>query len=49
MVQQLKEFHDQCGIGVVDFGFQQPGISHQEVMNEIELFGREVLPQIKEF
>ena len=49
VVQQLKEFHDQCGIGVVDFGFQQPGISHQEVMNEIELFGREVLPQIKEF
>ena len=49
VVQQLKEFHDQCGIGVVDFGFQQPGISHQEVMNEIELFGREVLPQIREY
>ena len=49
VVQQLKEFHDQCGIGVVDFGFQQPGISHREVMNEIELFGREVLPQIREF
>ncbi len=49
VVKQLKAFHDQCGIGVVDLGFQQPGIDHKEVMKEIELFGREVLPQMKEF
>ena len=29
--------------------FQQPSVSHKEVMQEIELFGREVLPQIKQF
>jgi len=47
--RQLKEFHDQCGVGVVDFGFQQPGITHQEVMGELKLFGREVLPRMREF
>ena len=49
VVKQMKAFHDQCGVGVVDLFFQQPSVSHREVMQEIELFGREVLPQIKEF
>jgi alkanesulfonate monooxygenase SsuD/methylene tetrahydromethanopterin reductase-like flavin-dependent oxidoreductase (luciferase family) len=49
VVKQMKMFHEQCGAGVVDLFFQQPGVSHREVMKEIELFGREVLPQIKEF
>jgi alkanesulfonate monooxygenase SsuD/methylene tetrahydromethanopterin reductase-like flavin-dependent oxidoreductase (luciferase family) len=49
IVKQLKAFHDQCGVGVVDLGFQQTGTTHREVMQEIELFGREVLPRIKAF
>jgi alkanesulfonate monooxygenase SsuD/methylene tetrahydromethanopterin reductase-like flavin-dependent oxidoreductase (luciferase family) len=49
IVKQLKAFHDQCGVGVVDLGFQQTGTDHGEVMKEIALFGREVLPRIKEF
>jgi alkanesulfonate monooxygenase SsuD/methylene tetrahydromethanopterin reductase-like flavin-dependent oxidoreductase (luciferase family) len=49
VVKQLKAFHDQCGVGVVDLGFQQNGTDHREVMQEIALFGREVLPRIKEF
>jgi alkanesulfonate monooxygenase SsuD/methylene tetrahydromethanopterin reductase-like flavin-dependent oxidoreductase (luciferase family) len=49
IVQQLKAFHDQCGVGVVDLGFQHTGTNHREVMHAIELFGREVLPRIKEF
>ena len=49
IVKQLKAFHDQCGTGVVDLGFQHPGMDHEEVMKEIDLFGREVLPRIKEF
>ena len=49
VTKQLKEFHDQCGAGVVDLGFQQTGITHKEVMEEIGLFGREVLPRMKEF
>ncbi|WP_089721381.1 LLM class flavin-dependent oxidoreductase [Candidatus Entotheonella palauensis] len=49
VAKQIKAFHDQCGVGVVDLFFQQPSVSHKEVMKEIELFGKEVLPQIKAF
>ncbi len=49
VVKQLREFHDKCGVGVVDLAFQQPGLTHSDVMAEIELFGREVLPQIRDF
>ena len=49
VAKQLKAFHDRCGVGVVDLFFQQPSVSHKEVMQEIELFGREVLPQMQEF
>lgn len=49
VVKQLKAFHDLCGTGVVDLAFQYPGIDHKEVMKEIDLFGREVLPRIREF
>ncbi len=49
IVKQLKAFHDQCGVGVVDLGFQHSGTDHREVMKGIELFGREVLPRIKAF
>ena len=49
IVKQLKAFHDQCGAGVVDLFFQQPALEHRDVMKEIELFGQEVLPRIKEF
>jgi hypothetical protein len=47
-VRQIKEYRDQCGVGLVDLFFQQPSVTHKEVMQEIDLFGREVLPRIKE-
>ena len=49
IVEQIKAFHDRCGVGVLDLFFQQPNVPHKDVMKEIELFGREVLPRIKEF
>ena len=49
VVEKLKAFHDEAGVGVVDLAFQQPGIGHDYVMKEIGLFGREVLPRMKEF
>jgi alkanesulfonate monooxygenase SsuD/methylene tetrahydromethanopterin reductase-like flavin-dependent oxidoreductase (luciferase family) len=49
IVKQLKAFHEQCGVGVVDLGFQHAGTTHQDVMRDIELFGREVLPRIQAF
>ena len=49
VVEQIKQFHDECGAGVVDLFFQQPGVDHREIMREIDLFGKEVLPRIREF
>lgn len=49
VVEQLRAYHERCGVGVVDLAFQQPGLNHGDVMDEIELFGREVLPRIHEF
>ena len=49
IARQMKAFHDRCGVGVMDLFFQQPGLTHGEVMKEIELFGKEVIPRIREF
>ena len=49
VVEQFRAYHERCGVGVVDLAFQQPGLNHKDVMAEIELFGREVLPRIHEF
>ena len=49
VARQLREYHDSCGVGVADLAFQQPGLNHKDVMTQIELFGRAVLPQIHEF
>ena len=49
VVKQIKQFRDEADAGVVDLFFQQPGVEHREVMREIDLFGREVLPRIREF
>jgi alkanesulfonate monooxygenase SsuD/methylene tetrahydromethanopterin reductase-like flavin-dependent oxidoreductase (luciferase family) len=48
VAKQIRAFHDQCGAGIVDLFFQQPSVEHRDVMKEIELFGKEVLPQIRE-
>jgi hypothetical protein len=48
-VKPLQAFHDRCGVGVVDLSFEQPSVSHSEVIQEIARCGRAVLPQIKEF
>lgn len=46
--EQIKAYHDRCGTGVIDLFFQQPSLTHRDVMAEIDLFGREVLPRLKE-
>ncbi|HCP23964.1 MAG: LLM class flavin-dependent oxidoreductase [SAR202 cluster bacterium] len=49
VAKQIKEFHDRCGVGVVDMPFQQNKVDHKGVLKEIELFGRAVIPQLREF
>ncbi len=41
---QIEELRRRCGVGVVDLAFQQPGMSHDGVMEQVSLFGRKVLP-----
>ena len=45
---QLEELHHRCGVGVVDLAFQQPGMSHEGVMEQVCLFGRRILPRLKD-
>ena len=49
VTEQIRAYNDRCGVGVIDLFFQQPSLSHRDIMAEIELFGREVLPRIREF
>ena len=37
--RQIKEYHDECGVGTVDFLFQGPATDHAAVMKSLELFG----------
>jgi alkanesulfonate monooxygenase SsuD/methylene tetrahydromethanopterin reductase-like flavin-dependent oxidoreductase (luciferase family) len=46
--RQIEELHRRSGVGVVDLAFQQPAMSHEGVMEQLELFGRRVLPRVKE-
>ena len=49
IVAQLKQAREQIGCGVVDLSFQTPGSEHpDQLMEALELFGKEVLPHIRE-
>ncbi len=45
---QIKQYHDECGVGIVDLFFQGPTMDHQAVMKSLTLFGKEVLPRLRE-
>ena len=45
---EIKAYRDHCGMGVIDLFFQQPSLTHRDVMEELDPFGREVLPRLKE-
>ena len=46
--RQIKEYRDECGVGIVDLFFQGPTMEHEVVMKSLELFGKEVLPRMRE-
>ncbi len=49
VVKQIQQCHDEVGVGVVDFSFQGfTAETPQRVMRAIKLFGKEVLPRIRE-
>jgi len=45
----LKEAREQIGCGVVDLSFQTPGTEDPDALMEaLELFGKKVLPHIRD-
>ena len=46
--RQLKQYHNECGAGIVDLFFQGPTMEHEAVMKSLELFAKEVLPRMHE-
>ena len=49
ILAQLKQCGEQIGAGVVDLSFQTPGSEHpDELMEALELFGKKVLPHIRD-
>jgi pimeloyl-ACP methyl ester carboxylesterase len=35
--RQIKQYHDECGVGIVDFFFQGPTMEHEAVMKSLGL------------
>jgi len=48
IVQQITDCKAYGGVGVIDFGFDVPGMAHPEVMSRMEIFGTTVLPRIRD-
>ena len=45
----MKQCREQIGAGVVDLSFQTPGSEHpDQLMEALELFGKNVLPHIRD-
>jgi hypothetical protein len=45
----LQQAREQIGCGVVDLSFQTPGSEHPDkLMEALELFGKKVLPYIRD-
>ena len=47
LVEAVRRFHEDTGVGVIDLIFQGGGVERAAVRRGIELFGREVLPRIR--
>jgi alkanesulfonate monooxygenase SsuD/methylene tetrahydromethanopterin reductase-like flavin-dependent oxidoreductase (luciferase family) len=48
VVEQVKQCREQVGAGVIDLMFHNPGDDPDALMDRLELFGRKVLPRIRE-
>jgi alkanesulfonate monooxygenase SsuD/methylene tetrahydromethanopterin reductase-like flavin-dependent oxidoreductase (luciferase family) len=49
VVDQIRQCREQIGAGVLDLSLQDPGIGEVgAMMSALELFGKKVLPRIRE-
>jgi len=47
VVQQIAQLYERAGVGVIDLAFSGPGLTEQEALKSLRLFGTEVLPRIR--
>ena len=47
VVKQITDFHQATGVGVIDLSFAGPGLSRDQTLKSMRLFGAEVLPRIR--
>ena len=48
VAKQLRHIKDELGVGALLLEAQGGRLSHADTMKSIELFGKEVLPQLKD-
>jgi len=48
VVERIREFHAATGVGVIDVMFSAGQTPDEDVRRSVELFGREVLPRIRD-
>ncbi|HKV54550.1 MAG TPA: LLM class flavin-dependent oxidoreductase [Candidatus Binataceae bacterium] len=48
VVKQFAEFHEKTGTGVIDISFGGAGLTLEQTMKSIRLFGTEVIPRIRQ-
>ena len=46
VVKQFADFHEATGAGVIDISFGGAGLTMEETLKSIRLFGTEVIPRI---
>ncbi len=47
VVQEIRRYEDQLGVNQLIFRMQWPGMEHEKLMREIEIMGRDVIPEFK--
>jgi alkanesulfonate monooxygenase SsuD/methylene tetrahydromethanopterin reductase-like flavin-dependent oxidoreductase (luciferase family) len=48
LVEQIRDFHEATGIGVLDVSLNGGGLSHEEHMASIRTFATKVMPRLRE-
>ena len=49
VVGELKRYSEELGVNMMIFRMQWPGMPQEQVLRQIELLGREVIPQVADF
>ena len=49
VVSELKRYSEELGVNMMIFRMQWPGMPQEQVLKQIELLGREVIPQVAGF